>query len=302
MRILVTNDDGVHAPGLAAITRALAEWRATTAPEAVPGGGRPPADHEVVVVAPLANHSGAAAAVGTVYEREAIAYRAVHIEGADDVPVFGLDASPALSVIVGALGGFGPKPDLVVSGINLGVNVGRSVLHSGTVGAALTAAQLGMRGLAVSMRSGVEPECWETAATVAVQLLPVLAAAPMRTVLNLNVPSLPLKELRGVRRGRISTAGIIESATDAESWREPGGGRLARHGDPHEGEIRLRLGAAVPSLGDVGDEDPEDDGALVAAGFASLTPLVGVREDTGPDTDELVRTALAALADALPGD
>ena len=302
MRILVTNDDGVHAPGLAAMTRALAEWRARAASETAPPGDPSPGGHELVVVAPLANHSGAAAAVGTVYEREAIAYRALRIDGADDVPVFGLDASPALSVIVGALGGFGAKPDLVVSGINLGVNVGRSVLHSGTVGAALTGAQLGMRGLAVSMRSGTEPECWETAATIAVQLLPVLAAAPVRTVLNLNVPSLPLKELRGVRRGRISTAGIIESATDPESWRQPDGERLARHGDHQEGEIRLRLGAAVPSLGDVGDEDPEDDGALVAAGFASLTPLVGVREDTGPDTDELVRNALAALADALPGD
>ena len=56
---------------------------------------------------------------------------------------YGLDASPALSVIAGALGAVGPKPDLVLSGINHGVNVGRSVLHSGTVGAALTASQLG---------------------------------------------------------------------------------------------------------------------------------------------------------------
>lgn len=295
VRILVTNDDGVHAPGLAAITRALAEWRAQGTAQ-----GGDPDDRQVVVVAPLANHSGAAAAVGTVYEREAIAYRSFHIEGADDVPVFGLDASPALSVIVGSLGGFGPRPDMVVSGINLGVNVGRSVLHSGTVGAALTGAQLGMRGLAVSMRSGVTPECWETAATIAVQVLPALAAAPARTVLNLNVPSLPLEELRGVRRGRISTAGIIKSAADRDGRGEPVDDRLLRRDDGEEGEIRLQLGAAVPTLGDVGDEDPEDDGALVAAGFASLTPLTGVREDTDPDTDELVRRALAGLAAALP--
>jgi 5'-nucleotidase len=297
VRILVTNDDGVHAPGLAAITRALSQWRAQAAAQ-----GEAPDDRQVVVVAPLANHSGAAAAVGTVYERESIAYRAFHIDGADDVAVYGLDASPALSVIVGALGGFGQRPDVVVSGINLGVNVGRSVLHSGTVGAALTGAQLGMRGLAVSMRSGVRPECWETAATIAVQLLAVLAAAPARTVFNLNVPSLPLKELRGVRRGRISTAGIIKSATDRDGRGDRAAGdRLLRHGDGEEGEIRLQLGAAIPSLGDVGDEDPEDDGALVAAGFASITPLAGVREDTGPDTDELVRLALAELASTLPG-
>lgn len=296
VRILVTNDDGVHAPGLAAIVRALAEWRARAGAD----GESPDARQVVVVVAPLANHSGASSAVGTVYEREAIVYRSVTIDGAEDVPVFGLDASPALSVIVGALGGFGPRPDIVVSGINLGVNVGRSVLHSGTVGATLTGAQLGMRGLAVSMRSGITPECWETAATIAVQLLPMLATAPARTVLNLNVPSLPLKELRGVRRGRISTAGLIKSASGRERWgpAEPEG-RLHRTGG-EEGEIRLQLGAAVPSLGDVGDEDPEDDGALVAAGFAALTPLVGVREDTDPATDELVRQALADLHALLP--
>ncbi|MCL4445323.1 MAG: hypothetical protein M1134_00385, partial [Actinobacteria bacterium] len=53
-------------------------------------------------------------------------------------------------------------------------------------------------------------------------------------------------------------------------------------------EIRLRLGAAVPSLGDVSDEEPEDDGALVASGFASLTPLTGVGEDFEESSGELV--------------
>lgn len=288
MRILVTNDDGVHAPGLAAITRALAAWAVD---------GPPAEDRQVVVVAPLSNHSGAAAAVGTVYEREAISYKSVTIAGAEAVPTYGLDASPALSVIVGTLGAFGPRPDLIVSGINLGVNVGRSVLHSGTVGAVLTGAQLGLRGLAVSMRSRTVSECWDTAAGLAVGLLPVLAAAPPRTVLNLNVPSVAPEKLRGVRRGRISTAGIIKAATDTVR-REPGSpvpGSPTAGGGPDQGEVHLTLGAAVPSLGDVGDEDPEDDGALVAAGFASLTALVGVREDASPDADDLVRKALIQL-------
>ncbi len=282
----MTNDDGVHAPGLAALARALAVWAAEA-----------PADEprEVVVVAPLANHSGAGAAVGTVYEREAIAYKAVTIDGAEKVPTYGLDASPALSTIVALLGGFGTPPDLVVSGINLGVNVGRSVLHSGTVGAALTGAQLGRSGLAVSMRAGQDPERWETAAELAVSLLPVLAAAPARTVLNLNVPSLTHEELRGVRRGRISTAGLIQAATDSVR-REPAGPRPGRD----EGEIRLTLGAAVPTLGDVTDEEPDDDGALVAAGFASLTAIVGVREETRPDADDVVRRALGRLHGQFP--
>lgn len=284
----MTNDDGVHAPGLAAITRALSAWAADGP------------DRDVVVVAPLANYSGASAAVGTVYERDSLAYRAVPIDGADNVAVYGLDASPALSVIVGTLGGFGPRPDLVVSGINLGVNVGRSVLHSGTVGATLTGAQLGLSGLAVSLRSGAATDHWETAADLAVALLPALVAAPARTVLNLNVPSVPKVDLRGVRRGRISTAGIIKRATGGGHRPPPASGGPGTSGDPDEGEIRLTLGTAVPSLGDVAGEDPEDDGALIAAGFASLTALLGVREDTASGADELVREAVAELQATLP--
>ena len=302
MRVLVTNDDGVHAPGLAALTAALARWA-----DERPGGER----REVVVVAPLANHSGASAAVGTVYERQALSYRRVRVPGAERTPAYGVDATPALAVLVGALGGFGPRPDVVVSGINLGVNVGRSVLHSGTIGAALTAAQIGLRGLAVSMRSGRPPEHWETAAAMAVEVLPVLCTAAPRTVLNLNVPSLPLAELRGVRRGRISTSGIVRAAAPvagpagagagtggapaASGTRGPTPGRRSPQ-DPDEGEVHLTLGAAVPSLGVLGeDEDPEDDAALIAAGYAALTPLVGVREDTAPDADEVVRAALSRL-------
>lgn len=280
VRVLVTNDDGVHAPGLAAITRALAAWAAGATDE----------HHEVVVVAPLANHSGASAAVGTVYERESISYRRVRVPGAEDVPTYGVDAPPALAVLVGVLGGFGPKPDIVVSGINLGVNVGRSVLHSGTVGATLCGAQLGLRGLAVSLRSGFPPEQWETASAVAISLLPALCDAPPRTVLNLNVPSVPLAELRGVRRARISTSGLVKSASDDPAHR-PGG--PAAGGRAEEGEVRLTLGAAIPTLGRSEEgEDSEDDAALVAAGYASLTPIVGVREDSAPDADEVVRAAL----------
>lgn len=287
MRILVTNDDGVHAPGLAALVRALDEWVVAAAD----GETR-----DVVVVAPLANQSGASAAVGTVYERESIGYRAVRIDGVENIAVYGLDASPALSTIVGSLGGFGPKPDLIFSGINLGVNVGRSVLHSGTVGAVLTGAQLGVSGLAVSMRSGADPTPWETASATAVALIPALAAAPPGTVLNLNLPSVPLKELKGIRRARVGTAGIIKAAQDpAHPADDATTGRVG--GGPFEsgsrqGEIRLRLGAAVPSLGDIADEDPDDDASLVAAGYASLTPIVGVREETGPRADGLLEAAM----------
>ena len=81
-------------------------------------------------------------------------------------------ASPALSVIPACVGAVGPRPDLVLSGINHGVNVGRSALHSGTVGAALTASQLGISALAVSLRVGDDPDPWESAADLAVALVP----------------------------------------------------------------------------------------------------------------------------------
>lgn len=280
MRVLVTNDDGVHAPGLAALTRALARWAEERQ------------EHEIMVVAPLANHSGASAAVGTVYEREAVSYRRVRIDGAEGVPTYGVDASPALAVLIAGLGGFGPRPDVVVSGINLGVNVGRSVLYSGTIGATLAGAQLGLRGLAVSLRAGFPPEQWSTASTIAVALLPTLCEAPPRTVLNLNVPSVPMEELRGLRRARISTSGIVKAATIGV-----GGAAGPTGATPvDEGEVRMTLGTAVPTLGRLDEsEDPEDDAALVAAGYAAITPIVGVQEDMAPGTDEIVRTALATV-------
>jgi 5'-nucleotidase len=267
VRILVTNDDGVHAPGLAAMVQALARWAKETD------------GHEIVVVAPLENHSGASAAVGTVFERQAVDFHRVSIEGAEEIPTYGLDASPALSVIIGAFGAFGPKPDLVVSGINLGVNVGRSILHSGTVGAALTGTQYGLRGLAVSMRSLPEPHQWETASAVAISMIPVVSAAPPRTVFNLNVPAVPLHQLRGVVSARISDAGIVQGAHAGIT-----------NGDA--GSIELVLGTAVPSLGDTSDEGPSEDGALIAAGYASLTALRGVGEDGRPETQAIVERAI----------
>ena len=86
MRILVTNDDGVFAPGLAALARGLSASFAGI--------------HELIVVAPLTDHSGAGAAVGPVYERESIPYEEVEIPGLADVPTYGIDGPPALAVIL----------------------------------------------------------------------------------------------------------------------------------------------------------------------------------------------------------
>lgn len=279
MRVLVTNDDGIAAPGLAHLVRALDRWVAED-----------PAQREAVVVAPQVNYSGAGAAVGDMYLKPGLDYVRVALDGVEHIPCFGLDATPALCAIAGALGGFGPRFDVVVSGINAGVNVGRSVLHSGTVGACLTGTQLGMSGLAVSVQTKAgTSEGFETAAVLAVAALADLAEAPSRTVINLNVPNCAVADLRGVRHGRISTAGIIKSTTSGQATLP-----LAA-----AGMIPLTLGSAVPDLGDVADEEPDDDGALVAAGFASITVLRSVAEATDEASDHLARstvTSLAALA------
>ncbi len=301
MRILVTNDDGVSAPGLAALTRALVRW---TKEASADGGPR----HEIVVVAPSSNFSGAGAAVGSVTNGTKIPYYRARVSGAEEVDAYGLDASPALSVIAGTLGAVGPKPDLVLSGINHGVNVGRSVLHSGTVGAALTAAQVGVSALAVSMRAGMTEDWWESAADLAVALIPVLVAAPVGTVLNLNVPSLPLREILGLRWARVGGAGLIKAANDtwgAVNRPEMEGPAAAEassaviDGGPEKGEITLNVGSPFPKGGDMGLADPSEDATLVALGYAALTALRGPRSDDEPALlralDEKLAGAVAPL-------
>jgi 5'/3'-nucleotidase len=305
VRILVTNDDGVGAPGLAALTRALVAWA-----DHADGGDAGPAT-EIIVVAPSSNYSGAGAAVGSVTDHTTIGYQRAFVEGAEEVEAYGLDASPALSVIAGALGAVGPKPDLVLSGINHGVNVGRSVLHSGTVGAALTASQLGISALAVSLRAGANPDPWESAAELAVALIPLLVSAPPRTVLNLNVPHVPLAEIRGMRWARVSGAGLIKSARDSGTWEAPNieeiegpaaaeAARSVMEGEPDvKGEIVLTVGSPFPHSGDLGLADAgAEDATLVAQGFAALTALRGPRADDDP---ELLAQLDGGLGAALSG-
>ena len=106
---------------------------------------------DVVVAAPDRDMSGSGAAIGHIHMDEHIDAKPVDLPGLAGVPAYAVDGPPGLCVLAARLGGFGPTPDLVVSGINPGCNTGRAVLHSGTVGAALTAANFGCRGIAVSI-------------------------------------------------------------------------------------------------------------------------------------------------------
>jgi len=178
----------------------------------------------------------------------------VELDGLPDVPAYAVDAPPALIVIIGRLGAFGDPPDVVVSGINPGPNTGRSTLHSGTVGAALTAANMGLSGLAVSVGAG-DPMHYDTAAAVAAVALESVAASPPKIVRNVNVPNLPLAEVRGVQAARLAPFGTVRTTL----------------GETIDGRLQVELRATEDEL------DPDTDTALVVAGYVAVTPLIGIR-------------------------
>jgi len=196
MRILVTNDDGIDSTGLCVLARAM-----------LPHG-------DVVVAAPDQEYSGAGAAIGALHIMRP-EMRKAHIDGISEA--WALSGPPALCVLFARLGLYGSPIDLVVSGINPGANVGRSVYHSGTVGAALTARNGGISGVAVSQAVagfGIEGQGWDemladmkwdTAATVASTVVGAivkeLPAEPV--VVNLNVPNVELHQLAGWRHAEI---------------------------------------------------------------------------------------------------
>ncbi len=260
MRILVTNDDGIEAPGLHALATALDDD-----------------GHDVVVVAPATDHSGYGAAIGDLGRHSDLHTTPATIPGAEHIAAHSLAGPPALCVMAARLGGFGDPPDLVASGINPGNNTGRAVLHSGTVGAALTGANLGVSGLAVSV--GVAPDgsvAFTAAAEVAAASVAWLTTAPAKTVLNVNVPIGSLEEVRGSRWASLAPFGTVRAALRPST----------------DGVLELTLvesGVELP---------PDSDTALVTAGYVAVTCLAGIRaDDWQPAAAEIDRRLVARAAD-----
>ena len=195
MRILVTNDDGVHAPGLHALVMSL---QGTT---------------EVRVVAPEREQSAAGHAV-TLHKplrMQPVNLPDVHGE------VFSCNGTPADCVILGALTGAAP-PDLVIAGINGGANLGEEMLYSGTVSAAMEAAIQGIRSFAISVTSYNEVS-FGPAARFAAKLASVLPdiALPADCFMNVNVPAVSYEEIAGIaitRLGRRAYLNRIEKRQD----------------------------------------------------------------------------------------
>ncbi|MGX5695419.1 5'/3'-nucleotidase SurE [Agromyces soli] len=245
--VLITNDDGIASPGLHALAAAAAA-------EGL----------EVIVAAPAAESSGSSASIIGADRDGRIRMERREFDGLA-MPCWSVQAAPALIALIAAHGAFGPVPDAVLSGVNRGANIGRAILHSGTVGAALTGGASGARGLAVSLDVGLHPVTheWDAAARVARSVLRVLMASPPGTVLNLNVPNVAEASDREPRAATLAAFGIVQTtATEA-------------------GEGGLRL--TVADLGPF--EDPESDAALLAEGHPTLTAIDALREVALPVTE-----------------
>jgi 5'-nucleotidase len=245
----VTNDDGIDSPGLAILARCVLDlgW-------------------DTVVVAPTEESSGTSAGLTAARDNRQVAVSRRTLSTLPDVPAYAVAAHPGLIALVACHDGFGERPDLVLSGVNRGGNIGRAILHSGTVGAALTAAVNGARAVAVSLDVPVEPESpphWETAAAAVRALLPFAAECDPGTVLNVNVPD--ADEAGPLRWARLATYGRVRTKVT----------QLA-DGGIEVGNVEMP-----------GELEPDTDAALVAAGHVTVTALHSVHED-----DELMRREL----------
>lgn len=262
MRILVTNDDGIETPGLHVLARALTRLG------------------EVLVVAPDGEYSGSSAAFGAINLIRPVVLN-VAVDGIDES--FSVSGPPALCVLFGCLGAFGPPPDLVVAGINPGANVGRSIYHSGTVGAAITARSRGISGLAVSQdlpEADGDAQLWDTAAQVAVEVARglLLGVGGTAVALNLNVPNRSLADLKGWCSAEVGTVAHRALArARLEPRAEPAGGFdvVMEFGEPN----------VLP---------PQIDGGAVSNGYVSVTWLSPIRHEFDPS-----QRGSAAVVEAL---
>jgi 5'-nucleotidase len=194
-RVLITNDDGIDAPGILALADVLST------------------DFDVTVAAPSENWSGAGTGIGRFDPLAGIPMHRVELNGHR---AYALDGPPGLAVMAAALGAFDETFDLVVSGINAGINTGQSVIHSGTVGAALTARTFGSHGLAVSLEPS-EPWHWSSAAEIALDVTRwILSQTGSPIAINLNVPGVAIGDVRGLREAGLDRFGYFRVAVNNE--------------------------------------------------------------------------------------
>lgn len=227
MRILLSNDDGVSAPGIQVLAAALREFA------------------QVQIVAPDRNRSGSSNALTL-----GVPLRTLTLPNSDIAVEWG---TPTDCVYLGVNALMHPAPDIVVSGINAGPNLGDDVIYSGTVAAAMEGRHLGLPALAVSLNGH---QHYDTAAVITCRLLRALQGEPLRTgkIFNINVPDLPLAEIKGIR---VTRCGSRHPADKVFCQQDPYGEKLYWIGPP----------------GDKFDVGPDTDFAAVDQGYVAITPL-----------------------------
>ncbi len=228
MRILLSNDDGVYAKGILVLHQALSSIA------------------DVTTVGPDRNCSGASNSLTLLNP-----LRTQRLDNG----FIAVNGTPTDCVHLAISQLCAQTPDLVVAGINHGANMGDDVLYSGTVAAATEGRHLGLPAIAVSL-AGYNDEHFETAAYVTLQVIKKLKSHPLPAdqILNINVPAIPVSELKGIqvtRLGRRHKAETMTSTTD------PWGRAIYWYG----------------SLGPELDGGEGTDFYAVANGYASITPL-----------------------------
>jgi 5'-nucleotidase len=228
MRILISNDDGVMAPGIRTLAKALASIAT------------------VDVIAPDRNRSGASNSLTLA--------NPVRVKQLDD-GFYSVEGTPTDCVHLALTGFFSDTYDLVVSGINEGVNLGDDILYSGTVAAAMEGRNLGLPALAVSLDCN-QGLYYETAAEITKELVLKLYTNPLpaRTLLNVNVPDLPLSQIKGTQVTRLGTRHQAEPMIKAT--------------DPR-GRPVYWVGCAGPEA----DAGPGTDFFALSEHCVSITPL-----------------------------
>jgi len=236
MRILISNDDGIYAPGVRVLANTLH------------GAG-----HAVTVVCPDRERSATGHAL--TMHKPLRAEPAVEGFFAPGLTAWAVTGTPSDSVKLGLDAIVDGRPDLVVSGINRGPNLGSDVLYSGTVSAAMEGALEGIASIAVSLASHKSLD-FQPAADFIARLVAGLEPEPLEApfLLNVNVPPLPTGELVGVRVCRLG---------------------MRRYRDLFERRVDPRGGAYYWLAGEVIEEEaaPDSDVAAIRAGCIALTPL-----------------------------
>lgn len=227
IRILLSNDDGISAPGIQTLATALREFA------------------QVQIVAPDRNRSGSSNALTLD--------SALRIATLSNGDIAVQQGTPTDCVYLGVNALMRPLPDIVISGINAGPNLGDDVIYSGTVAAAMEGRYLGLPALAISLNGH---QHYETAASITCRILCTLQHKPLRTgkILNINVPDLPLSEIKGIR---VTRCGSRHPAEQVFCQQDPRGQDLYWIGPP----------------GEKFDVAPDTDFAAIEQGYVSITPL-----------------------------